>query len=583
MKFRLNRLYALSAAMLSLSFNASAFDSATPEVASGVAQAQPSVSAKNQMVATANPYATRAAYEILKAGGSAVDAAIAAQMVLGLTEPQSSGVGGGAFLLTFDGKKVHNYDGRETAPASVDEKLFQTDAGADMAFYDAVVGGRSVGVPGAVAMLAMAHKREGKLPWQRLFEPAIRLATEGFIISPRMATSIQADKYLMKDDAARAYFYQADGVTAKATGTLLKNPEYAQVLKTLAKQGAKALYTGDIAKAIVAKVHAHPSNAGTLSLKDMANYRPKMRAAVCGNYRSYTVCGPAAPSSGGVAVLQILGQLERFNLSTLKPDSAQAIHYFSESQRLAFADRGKYLADPDFVSVPTQGLIQPNYLASRSALISADTSLGTATAGNPEGAKTAQINAASPELISTSHIAIVDKQGHAVSMTTSIEDAFGARQMVKGFLLNNQLTDFSFSPSDKDGTLIANRVQAGKRPRSSMAPVLVFDGKGQLNMVVGSPGGSRIIGYVAQTLVNLIDWQMSPLAAVNAAHFGSRNGPKTEVEKGSALAAQIPALKAMGHDAVEGEMTSGLAAIVKTADGYLGGVDARREGVVLGD
>ena len=575
---------ALFATLPFYALNAQAFDSATPEIATDVAANQRSVHAEKFIAATANPYATQAAYDILKAGGSAVDAAIAAQMVLGLTEPQSSGVGGGAFLLTFDGKRVRNYDGRETAPASVDENLFRTPAKADMAFYDAVIGGRSVGVPGAVAMLAAAHQREGKLPWARLFQPAIDLATRGFIISPRMSQSVQADKYLMKDDAARAYFYQADGVTAKPAGTLLQNPEYAAVLKAIAKQGAKALYTGPIAQSIVDKVHAHPSNPGYLSMQDLAKYRPKIRTAVCGKYRDYTVCGPAAPSSGGVAVLQILGQLERFNLSSMQPTSAQAIHYFSESGRLAFADRGKYLADPDFVSVPTKGLIDPSYLQRRSALIRADQSLGTAPAGAPAGAQLAQLDSVSPERISTSHIAIVDAQGRAVSMTTSVEDAFGARQMVNGFLLNNQLTDFSFSPTDKDGSLIANRVQPNKRPRSSMAPVLVFDESGKnLRMVVGSPGGSRIIGYVAQSLVNLIDWNMDPQTAVNMPHYGSRNGPKTEIEKDTALAEQSGALKTLGHDVVEAEMTSGLAAIVKTPQGYAAGVDARREGVAKGD
>lgn len=564
--------------------NAQAFDSATPEIATDVTANQRSVHAEKFIAATANPHATQAAYDILKASGSAVDAAIAAQMVLGLTEPQSSGVGGGAFLLTFDGKRVRNYDGRETAPAKVDENLFRTPAKTDMAFYDAVIGGRSVGVPGAVAMLAAAHQREGKLPWAKLFQPAIDLATRGFIISPRMSQSVQADKYLMKDPTARAYFYQADGVTAKPAGTLLQNPEYAAVLKAIAQRGAKALYTGPIAQSIVDKVHAHPSNPGYLSMQDLAKYRPKIRTAVCGKYRDYTVCGPDAPSSGGVAVIQMLGLLERFNLSTLKPTSAQAIHYFSESGRLAFADRGKYLADPDFVSVPTKGLIDPIYLQRRAELIRADQSLGTAVAGKPAGAPLALLETPSPERISTSHIAIIDAQGHAVSMTSSVEDAFGARQMINGFLLNNQLTDFNFSPTDKDSAWVANRVQPNKRPRSSMAPVLVFDASGKkLQMVVGSPGGSRIIGYVTQTLVNLIDWKMDPQTAVNMPHYGSRNGSKTEIEKGTILLEQSVALTSLGHEVVEAEMTSGLAAIVKTPQGYAAGVDARREGVAKGE
>ena len=398
-----------------------------------------------------------------------------------------------------------------------------------------------------------------------------------------MNALLASEKYLNKDDAAKAYFYQEDGITPKATGTILKNPEYAAVLKTIAAQGAKGLLTGEVAQAIVNKVNHHPTNPGKLSMADMAAYTPKIRTATCGHYRDHTICGPAAPSSGGVAVLQMLGVLERFNLSAIKPDSAQAVHYFAEAGRLAFADRGKYLADPDFVKVPTAGLIDPKYIAQRSALISEDKSLGTAPAGEPHGAKIAQLDLGSPELPSTSHISIVDAKGHAVSMTTSIEDQFGARQFVKGFLLNNQLTDFSFSDKDKNG-LIANRVEAGKRPRSSMSPVLVFDKSGKkLEMVVGSPGGSRIIGYVSQTLLNLIDWKMDPQTAVNAPHYGSRNGPKTEVEKGTGLAALIPELKAKGEEAVEGEMTSGLSAIVKTKKGYLGGADARREGTVKGE
>lgn len=565
--------------------NVYAFDiNGNPEAASGFIEGKVAVKAHKFMAATANPLATDAAYAMLAKGGSAVDAAIAAQLVLGLTEPQSSGIAGGAFLMTFDGKKVNNYDGRETAPAKINENIFMTSAGAEKAFMDAVVGGASVGVPGVLRMLELAHKKEGKLKWAELFEPAIKLANNGFAMSPRLNVLLAGEKYLAQDPVLKAYFYQADGVTPKAVGTVLTNPEYAQVLTSIAKNGAKAFYTGPIAQAIVDKVNSHPTNPGSLSMSDMAGYHAKMRTAVCGDYRTYKICGPAAPSSGGVAVVQILGALERFNMAALKPDSVQAVHYFTEAQRLAFADRGKYLADADFVSVPTKGLIDKTYIASRSALINEDKSLGTAPAGAPVGAKVAQLDLGSPERMSTSHISIVDAQGHAVSMTTSIEDQFGSRQFVKGFLLNNQLTDFNFTSADKDGKLIPNRVQANKRPRSSMAPVLVFDKSGQkLQMVVGSPGGPRIIGYVAQTLVNIIDFKMDPQQAVNAPHYGSRNGPKTEIEKGSALAALIPALKLKGHDAVEGDMTSGLSAIIVTPDGYLGGADARREGTVKGE
>lgn len=581
----LARVFFVASALLATALNVPVYaQDANPEAASGKQANKVSVHTQKFMVATANPLATNAAYEILKKGGSAVDAAIAAQLVLGLTEPQSSGIAGGAFLLTFDGKNVTNYDGRETAPKAVNEKLFQTESGADMSFYDAVVGGRSVGVPGVLAMLDVAHKREGKLPWAELFQPAISLAENGFAISPRLHAVLVSEKYLYKAEAAKAYFYQADGITPKAMGTILKNPEYAGVLKTIAQQGAQAFYTGDIAKAIVNKINSHPSNPSSMTLADMADYKPKIRTAVCGHYHDHKICGPAAPASG-IVVLQILGMLEHFDLKSLKSNSAQAIHYYVEAGSFAFADRNLYIADPDFVKVPTEGLLNKDYLASRSALINPEKSIaGKASAGVPEEMKkVARLDFGSPELTSTSHISIVDANGHAVSMTTSIENQFGSRQFVKGILLNNQLTDFSFSPVNKEGAAVANRVQGGKRPRSSMSPMLVFDKTGNLEMIVGSPGGPRIINYVAQTLINLIDWKMDPQIAVDTAHYGSRNDGKTELEKGFDWTAVTSELKAKGHNIVENDTTSGLSVIIKTADGYIGGADSRREGIIKGD
>ncbi len=566
-----------------------AVETGAPEKISGITLAV-SKQAKRYLSVTANPLATQAADKMLKKGGSAVDAAIAAQLVLGLVEPQSSGIAGGAFLLSFDGKALRYYDGREVAPAAVKPDLFQTVSNGkkiELPFYEAVIGGRSVGVPNVLSMLAVAHQREGKLPWATLFQPAIALAKQGFAISPRLHTLIQADAYLAKDDTARAYFYEADGKTAKAVGTLLVNPDYAQVLTRISKEGVSAFYEGDIADAIVAKVQNHPTNPGYLSKEDLLKYRtyPKIREAVCGSYRGHQVCGAGAPSSGGIAVIQTLKQLERFPLSQLTPDSAEAIHLIAESERLAFADRGKYLGDPDFVAVPTQGLIAPSYLATRSALIDENKSMITAPAGLPQGANQAWVEGLSPELTSTSHMVIVDAKGRAISMTTTIEDGFGSRQMVRGFLLNNQLTDFDFAPNTQDGAWVANRVEPLKRPRSSMSPTMVFDEKGNLKIIVGSPGGSRIIGYVTQTLVNLIDWQMSPQEAVNYPHYGSRNGAKTDIEKGSTLLkneATLTKLKSMGHEINEVEMTSGTSLIVKTASGYVGAADNRREGTALG-
>lgn len=557
-----------------------------PEAASGWQEKQ-GWQGHDFMVAAANPLAVEAGYQMIQAGGSAVDAAIAVQLVLTLVEPQSSGIGGGSLMLVWDGQKVTAVDGRETAPAAATDQLFMKD-GKPMAFYDGVVGGRSVGAPGTVRALALAHQRYGKLPWASLFEPAITLAEQGFVISRRLAALLAKDPYLAKDPDARAYFYQADG-SPRAAGSRLTNPALAKVLRTLASQGPDAFYRGPLAEAMVAKVHAHPTNPGVLSTVDLASYRAKLRDGLCFDYRQSRVCGFPSPSSGTIALGQIFGMLESRDMAALKPvpgeqgqpaASAEAIHLYSEAARLAFADRNQYVADSDYVAVPISGLLDKHYLARRGALIG-ERSMGLANAGTPPLAP-ARGQDATPELPSTSHISIVDKAGMAVSMTSSIEDGFGSRLMVNGYLLNNQLTDFSFTSLDAAGLPVANRVEPGKRPRSSMSPLLVFDkSSGELEMSLGSPGGSAIINYVGKTLLGTQDWGLNLQQAINLPNFGSRNGP-TELEAGRTPAAVVEALKAKGHEVVLSEQTSGLQGVQRNAGGWLGAADPRREGIAKG-
>jgi len=584
------RLAALCAALL-LAACASAPDRPlAPEAASGFRAGLQAKTATRHIAAAANPLATEAGREILRAGGSAVDAAIAMQMVLTLVEPQASGIGGGAFLLHFDGSHVHAYDGRETAPAAADENLFIVDD-KPMAFYDAVVGGRAVGTPGVLRMLETVHRQYGRLPWARLFEPAIGLAESGFALSPRLHAQLKEEKFLARDAAAREYFYGADGAP-KPVGTLLRNPELAATLRALARGGADAFYRGDIAAGIVRAVRAHP-NRGRLAETDFAAYEAKERTPVCTDYKRWRICGMPPPSSGGVAVAQMLGMLAHKNIADVAPvnvdgrlePQTDAVHLFSEAGRLAFADRNVYVADPDFVAVDWMALTEPRYLADRAQLIG-ERSMGRAEAGVPAGYRIAW--AADESLRgATSHVSAVDSYGNAVAMTSSIENAFGARLLVRGFLLNNQLTDFSFAPAE-GGLPVANRVQAGKRPRSSMAPTLVLDRvSGQLVATLGSAGGSQIIGYVAKTLVGLLDWSLDIQEAISLPNFGSRNGP-TEVEQGRLNRSLVEGLKARGHEVREIPMTSGLQGIVRVprADGrggWAGGADPRREGVALGD
>ena len=595
-KRRMILLFALIAPIAALLAACAAPESdrpSQPEASSAFRSGLTSVTATRHMVASANPLASEAGREMLRAGGSAIDAAIAIQLVLGLVEPQSSGLGGGTFVMHWDGKRVVAYDARETAPMAADEKLFLLPDGKAMAFYDGVVGGRSVGTPGTVRLLETAHRAYGRLPWARLFEPALRLADNGFRMSTRLNMQLASEKYLKSDPNAAAYFYQADGMP-KAVDTLLRNPAYAQTLRAIAAGGADAFYKGEIAADIVKAVRSH-RNAGMLGEGDFAAYQVKTRNAVCSDYKAWRVCGMPPPSSGGVAVAQMLGIFAVRNIAVVPPVAVEnrlepqpdAVHLFSEAGRLAFADRGQYLGDPDFVPVNVAGLIDPAYLRQRAQLIG-DRSMGTAKPGVPPGTNAAFAPDQSPPKVATSHISVVDSFGNALSMTTTIEDVFGSRVMVRGFLLNNELTDFSFAPQGADGLPVANRVQPGKRPRSSMAPTLVFDrASGQLVATVGSPGGSQIIGYVAKTLVGIMDWKLDVQQAISLPNFGSRNGP-TELEKGQVSGALVDALKARGHDVREVDMGSGLQGIVRVQLpdgrwGWSGGADPRREGVALGD
>ena len=567
-----------------------AADDPAPEGATGYQEKQGAY-ARKFMVAAANPLAVDAGYQILKAGGSAVDAAIATQMVLALVEPQSSGLGGGAFLLHFDGNKVQAYDGRETAPRTVDKSLFFGPDGKALGYQQVVVGGRAVGVPGVLRMLAIAHDRHGKLPWTRLFASAIELATDGFPVSARLHAMLAEDRFLKQDPAAAAYFYDGQG-RAWPVGHRLKNPPLAQVFKDIARGGAGVFYQGAIARAIAAKVQQHPTNPGRLTAADIAGYRAIERTPVCTDYRRWTICGIPPPSSGGISVAQMLGILESRDIGPHAPKDGmlgtEAIHLFSEAGRLAYADRGRYVADTDFAPMPGHSflpLLDKGYLAGRASLIG-PTSMGQAKAGLPFATVEARGADTAAELPSTTHFSIVDAHGQAVSMTSTVESAFGSRLMVHGFLLNNQLTDFSRDAVDADGP-VANRIEGGKRPRSAMAPTLVFEkGTSRLVLATGSPGGSSIINYVAKVLVGTLDWGLDMQQAINLPNIGSRNGA-TEIEQGRVSPAVVKALQARGHTVRQGEQVSGLQGIMRmTVLGepvWFGGADPRREGVVKGD
>ncbi|WP_312448666.1 gamma-glutamyltransferase family protein [Stutzerimonas nitrititolerans] len=567
---------------------------ALPEAATGYT-AKPGWATERFAVAAANPLATEAGYEILKAGGSALDAAVAVQMVLTLVEPQSSGIGGGAFLLHWDGERVVALDGRETAPAAVDETLFLQPDGTPMNFQQAVIGGRSVGVPGAVKMLEQAHREHGKLPWKSLFQTAIRLADDGFPVSPRLHGLLQKDPALRDDPQAAAFYYQADG-NPWPVGHRLRNPALAALLREIAEHGSAAFYRGENAEALVQQVNRHPSNPGRLSLSDLDGYQPRQRDAICTLWQQrYQVCGFPPPSSGHIAQMQILGLLEQ--LGPLAPleqglPSADFLHRYTEAARLAYADRAQYLADPDFTPAPGgdwNTLLAPGYLKQRASLIG-PTSMGTAKPGNPGPLPLAFAPQPEQPEYGTSHISIVDADGNALAMTTSIEQAFGSRLLNDGgtglpggYLLNNELTDFAFEPRDVQGKPVANRVEPGKRPRSSMSPTLVFEAdSGRLLASVGSPGGAAIIHFTAKTLLGMYGWGLDAQRAIDLPNFASYNGP-TMLEAGRFPRSSLKALEARGHEVRESEMTSGLQAIQRTASGWFGGADPRREGLVMGE
>jgi len=582
-----------------------------PEAASGY-QAKSGWPLKQRGVAAANPLASDAGYQVLQAGGTAVDAAIAVQMVLTLVEPQSSGIGGGAFLLHHNSQQLQVFDGRETAPAHATERLFWLED-KPMAFNDAVVGGRSVGVPGLLRMLEKAHQQHGALPWAQLFQPAVALAEEGFPISPRLHALLSADTSLQHDPQAAAYFFQADG-KPWPVGHRLQNPALASIFKRIALEGAAAFYSGDIAQALVDKVQQHPSNPGFLSLQDLQTYQALERDALCFTHAStfsttkqVQVCGVGPPSSGLLTMGQILGMLstDDSNLAppavwsernTLMPSTAW-LHNYNEAARLAFADRAQYVGDPAYVSPLGQdwkSLLDNNYLLSRASQIG-DRRIPEVSAGNPGGRLQGWAPMPDQTEYGTSHLSIVDGLGNALAMTTTIESGFGARVMVSvenlpgGFLLNNQLTDFSFVPQDEQGRPVANRVQAGKRPRSSMSPTLVFahnpdHARGELLASLGSPGGAMIIHFTAQTLWGILHWGLDAQQAINLPHSGvtGANAPML-LESGLFPSATLSNLKILGHSVKEMDMPSGLQALQRLGADWFGAADPRREGVVAGD
>ena len=538
------------------------------------------VTADNWMVAAANPLAVEAGAEILRDGGTAADAMVAVQAVLGLVEPQSSGLGGGAFLVWYDAEsgELTTLDGRETAPLAATPQYFLDEDGEPLAFWDAVVGGRSVGTPGTPALMEAAHSRWGNRDWAGLFQSAITLAEDGFEVSPRLATLVadEPEDRLPRFEATAAYFYP-DGAPI-AAGSTLTNPAYAEVLRAIAQRGSDAFYDGPIAEAIVEVVQ---ENGGLLTLQDFATYEVVERPPVCVPYRDAEVCGMGPPSSGALTVGQILGMLDGFDLAGMGRDSAEAWTLIGDASRLAFADRGRYMADSDFVPMPTEGLVDDAYLAFRARLLDPSRSLDEVAPGEPHWDHAMLWgDDASLELPSTSHISIVDAEGNALSMTTTIENGFGSRLFVRGFLLNNELTDFSFA-THENGWPIANRVEPGKRPRSSMSPTIVMQGGAPL-LVIGSPGGSRIIGYVALGIVNYLDWGMNVQEAVAAPHLVNRFGT-FDIEAGTDAEGLGEALQAAGFQTNVTDLTSGLHAIAIEDGSLVGGADPRREGIAIGE
>jgi gamma-glutamyltranspeptidase/glutathione hydrolase len=550
-----------------------------PEAETGITVKQ-AVESKQYMVVAANPYATMAGKKILEKGGSAIDAAVAIQAMLTLVEPQSSGIGGGTFILYWDNKnkKLHTFDGRETAPQNATPYIFIED-GKTMRWIDAVVGGKAIGVPGVLKALEMAHSEFGKLKWQDLFTDAIAISREGFVVSPRLERLIALDVHpgLNIFNVAQAYF-KPNGKPLQE-GTTKKNEDLASTLSKIAQQGTDYFYEGELAEKIAESARTTSINPGFMTADDLQKYDAKKRAPICGDYRTKKICGMAPPSSGGITVYQILKMLERHELQKYGPNSAEFVHLFSQSSALAFADRNQYVADTDFTNLPALSLINSAYLAERAEQVGLNKSFTKAEAGAP------YLNVMvgddqTAELPSTSHFSIVDKEGNAISMTTSIEFMFGSGVMVDGFLLNNQLTDFSLSPSN-NGFQALNRVEPNKRPRSSMSPTMVFNDKGELELIIGSPGGSRIIDYVAQTIINVVDFKMNIQEAINAPRVTNRND-YTALEKGTQLPALQVELEKQGHNVRVIDLNSGLHGIQLIDGKLIGGADPRREGVAEG-
>jgi gamma-glutamyltranspeptidase/glutathione hydrolase len=550
-----------------------------PEASTGVVQ-KAAFKSKEFMVVAANPYASWAGKNVLVKGGSAIDAAIAVQAMLTLVEPQSSGIGGGGFILYWDNKnkKLHTFDGRETAPSDVRIDLF-LKGGKPIKWIDAVVGGKSVGVPGVLKALDLAHQEFGTLAWSELFNDSIDMANNGFTVSHRLAQLLARKIHpgLNLFRTSSIYFYP--GGQALEEGTVKKNPALARTLTTIASKGVSSFYSGKIASNMASAAQYSIINPGFLKEKDISSYAAVKRSPVCGSYKSYQVCGMAPPSSGGVNVLQILRTLEPFDLSQYPLDSVTANHLFTQASRLAYADRDMYIADSDFSRLPFSALISKRYLADRAVKIDLKKDMGRALAGKPFPAMNFSQDIAY-ELPNTSHFSIVDKEGNAISMTTSIEFAFGSGLMVDGFLLNNQLTDFSFAPYKYDQPVL-NRVEPRKRPRSAMSPTMVFDDEGKLMLVLGSPGGSRIVSYVAQTLVGVLDWNLDIQQAINLPKITNRND-YTALEKSTSIEELKPYLEKMGHKVQIRDLNSGLHGVQLTDDWLIGGADPRREGVAVG-
>ncbi|MCA0305003.1 MAG: gamma-glutamyltransferase [Proteobacteria bacterium] len=533
--------------------------------------AVPAAAAPKTMVAAANPLAVEAGLEMLRRGGSSVDAAVAVQMVLGVVEPQASGVGGGGFLMHYDAASgsMAAWDGRETAPAGATPTMFLAADGKPLPFREAVNSGLSVGVPGALPMLALAHREYGRLPWRDLFAPAIKLARDGFPAPPRLAMTLERFPDLRQEPAFRDVYFRPDGGPLRL-GDRVTNPALADTLQAISERGPAVLSEGRLAEEMVARVRGHV-RPGTLSTADLAAYKPVKREPLCGPYRVWIVCSMPPPSSGGLAILQALALLEPFELWRDKPNDLRAVHLIAEASRLAFADRNRYVGDPAFVQVPVAGLLSPAYLDQRRKLISTDRSMGEVGPGVPPGYVER----------GTSHMSIVDAQGNAVSFTTTIEGPFGAGMAVGGVVLNNELTDFSLRP-ESDGRPVANRVEPGKRPRSSMSPTFVLDRDRRLVAAVGSAGGARIIGDTLQALIGMLDWNLSPADALALPRVLNLNGP-TELEQGTPLAGLADALRALGHQVQVRRHEGGLAALRRDGDGWQGAADPRRDGTAMGD